>query len=181
MDRSTGPTGPNGQDGQDGKNGENGKDGKDGKNGENGENGKDGKDGKDGTSFFQSVTQDTYYVYLKLADGTVITLPKFLPLSMTFSNTADTLEVTSQQLLKINYRFQSSVENTHIEAISSSDISIILSVPVVTEDKGIYYGEGLLAIQVGDRVDAFSKVTVFLSDGRRLLMRAYYFKNRKNS
>ena len=102
-----------------------------------------------------------------------------MPLSMTFSNTADTLEVTSQQLLKIDYRFQSVSEKVHIEAISSPDISMILTVPVVTENKGIYYGEGTLNIQVGDRVDAFSKVTVFLSDNRTLLLRTYAFKNRK--
>ena len=156
--------------------GENGKDGTDG---QDGTDGKDGTNGKDGTSFFESVTQDPDYVYLKLVDGTVFTLPKFLPLSFTFSNTADTLEVTKQQLLKINYRFQAATEKTHIEAISSSDISFILTIPVVTEDKGTYYGEGVLNIQVGDHVDAFSHVTVFLSDERTMLMRRYNFKKRK--
>lgn len=47
-----------------------GEDGKDGANGEN------GTDGKDGDSFFQSVIQDDECVYLTLADGTVIVLPK---------------------------------------------------------------------------------------------------------
>ena len=194
LGRATGENGQNGKDGQDGKNGSNGsngkdgkdgvdgkdgKDGKDGVDGKDGTDGKDGKDGKDGTSFFKSVTEDTKAVYLVLADGTSITLPKMKPLSITFSNTADTLEVTSQQLLKIGYRFQSMVENTHIEAISSQDISIILTVPVVTESEGVYYGEGTLNIQVSDRVDAFSKVTVFLSDSTRLLMKTYAFKQRK--
>ena len=156
-----------------------GNNGKDGTNGKDGKDGVDGKDGKDGTSFFKSVTQDFDYVYLTLANGTVITMPKFLPLSITFSNTADTLEVTKQQLLKINYHFQASTDKYHIEAITSSDIACILSVPVVTEDKGIYYGEGILSIQVGDFVDAFSRVTVFFSDERTLLMRKYAFKKRK--
>ena len=43
--------------------------------GENGTPGENGAPGKDGDSFFTSVTQDKYYVYLTLSDGTVITLP----------------------------------------------------------------------------------------------------------
>ena len=75
--------------------------------------------------------------------------------------------------------FQAATDKVHIEAISSSDIAIVLSTPVVTEDKGTYYGEGSLNIQVSDRVDAFSHVTVFLSDDRTLLMRRYGFKMKK--
>ena len=142
--------------------------------------GKDGQTGKEGTSFFKSVTQDAESVYLTLAGGTVITLPKSMPLSITFSNTAETLEVSKQQLLKITYQFKAATDKVHIEAISSSDISVLLSGPVVTEDQGIYYGEGSIAIQVGDMVNAFSKVTVFLSDDKSLLMRSYGFKMKKD-
>ena len=89
--------------------------------------------------------------------------------------------MTPYVTLKITYQFQSATERTHIEAISSSDISILLTGPVVTEDKGTYYGEGALMIQPGNEVNAFSKVTVFLSDDRTLIMRNYAFKNRKNT
>ena len=208
QDGQDGRNGWNGRNGQDGRDGQDGKDGKDGvtpllkisednwyisyDNGEtwtllgvatgtDGTDGTDGSDGKDGTSFFQSVTQDSEYVYLTLAGGTVITLPLSLPLSITFSNTADTLEVTKQQLMRINYQFKAATDKVHIEAISTPDIASILSVPVVTEDKGIYYGEGILMLQVGERVDAFSKVTVFFSDDRTLLMRNYAFKMRKTN
>ena len=156
--------------------GANGKDGTDGQDGTNGKDGTDGKDGKDGTSFFQSVTQDSDYVYLKLADGTVITLPKFMPLSITFSNTAETLEVVKNMAYKIDYQFMAATDKIHIETISSSDILVLLTGPVVTEDKGIYYGEGSFVIQISERVDDFSHVTVFLSDDRTLLMRRYGFK-----
>ena len=50
--------------------------GEDGKDGQDGINGTDGKDGQDGDSFFQSVTEDEYNVYITLADGSVFTLPK---------------------------------------------------------------------------------------------------------
>ena len=56
--------------------GEDGKDGVDGADGKDGQNGADGKDGQDGDSMFQSVTQDENYVYLTLADGTVIKIAK---------------------------------------------------------------------------------------------------------
>ena len=47
-----------------------------GEDGQDGINGTDGKDGQDGDSFFQSVTEDEYNVYITLADGSVFTLPK---------------------------------------------------------------------------------------------------------
>ena len=50
-----------------------------GEDGQDGQNGADGSDGKDGDSFFESVTQDEECVYLTLADGTIITLPKHKP------------------------------------------------------------------------------------------------------
>ena len=52
---------------------------------------------------------------------------------------------------------------------------------MVTENEGIYYGEGTLNIQSGDRVSAWSKVTIFLSDDRTLLMRHYAFKEKKKT
>jgi len=173
VDRATGQDGQNGKDGMDGKDGQDGRDGTDGK---------DGKDGKDGTSFFKSVTQDAEYVYLTLANGTKITVPKFLALSITFSNTADTLEMAINELQKIDYQFKAATENVHIEAICSSDLTVILTNPVVTENDGVYYGEGTINIQSGSQpVSAWSKVTVFLSDDRTLLMRNYAFKEKKKN
>lgn len=81
-----------------GKDGDDGKDGKDGKDGitpqmiiedgywyissDNGETwtivGKAaGGDGKDGESLFEYISQDSHFVYLRLADGTVLQLTKF--------------------------------------------------------------------------------------------------------
>ena len=101
--KAVGSDGKDGQNGSDGKDGADGEDGKDGitpqlkieddywyisydngatwtklgkATGEDGQDGKDGANGSDGDSFFQSVTQDEECVYLTLADGTIITLPK---------------------------------------------------------------------------------------------------------
>ena len=57
--------------------GENGQDGKDGEDGQDGKDGKDGQDGADGDSMFSSVTQDENYVYFTLANGTILTVPKY--------------------------------------------------------------------------------------------------------
>jgi lysophospholipase L1-like esterase len=95
-------TGKDGEDGEDGEDGNNGNDGPQGAPGTDGitpqlkidagfwyisydngntwiqlgkATGENGAPGKDGDSFFTSVTQDKYYVYLTLSDGTVISLP----------------------------------------------------------------------------------------------------------
>ena len=100
-----GINGQDGQDGKDGKDGKNGQDGitpqlkieagywyisydngttwtQLGKaTGENGQNGQDGQDGEKGDkgdpgdTMFSSVTQDDYYVYFTLSNGTVIKIP----------------------------------------------------------------------------------------------------------
>ena len=103
-DGADGENGKDGTDGRDGVDGENGKDGADGVTPQlkiqddywyvsydggstwkilgkaTGEDGAPGKDGDDGTSaevFFQYVEHDEDFVYFMLADGTVLTLPKF--------------------------------------------------------------------------------------------------------
>ncbi|MBE6197525.1 MAG: hypothetical protein E7141_02475 [Rikenellaceae bacterium] len=102
-DGQNGEDGKDGADGSNGNDGQNGADGKDGitpqlkieddywyisydngatwtklgkATGEDGKDGQDGANGSGGDSFFQSVTQDEECVYLTLADGTIITLPK---------------------------------------------------------------------------------------------------------
>ena len=65
--------------GNQGPQGETGATGPQGPQGEQGEQGIQGEAGKDGDSFFQSVTQDEDNVYLRLADGTILTVSKTPP------------------------------------------------------------------------------------------------------
>ncbi|MBR4826898.1 MAG: hypothetical protein IKZ91_03335 [Bacteroidales bacterium] len=186
LGKATGEDGKDGADGKDGQNGyigrdgRNGKDGKDGKDGQDGQDGLPGANGENGNSFFQSVTQDATNVYLTLADGTVITLPKEQTLTLTVSNSADTLEVVRQQVFNITYRVCSSVPDIHVEVISSSDIGAFVTVPLTTNNDSYYYSEGTLTFQVSDYVDMFSHVTLFVSDDRSLIVKRYSFKNRNN-
>lgn len=62
--------------GEDGKDGTNGTNGSDGAKGDKGDKGEKGDKGDAGDSLFSSVTQDAYFVYFTLADGTQIKIPK---------------------------------------------------------------------------------------------------------
>ena len=69
-----------GEDGAQGPQGEQGMQGPQGEQGNDGAQGPQGEAGINGDSFFQSVTQDENNVYIVLADGTEITIPKKISL-----------------------------------------------------------------------------------------------------
>src|SRR5690554_1270327 len=99
-----------GIDGVDGVNGIDGVDGKDGA---------DGRDGADGDSFFQSVTQDDNSVYLTLANGTTITLPKEKPLSITFGEAGD-ISITRGATKNISYNIVGATSKTVVKAMGQN-------------------------------------------------------------
>lgn len=147
--------------------GENGKDGKDGKDGENGKDGASGNNGQDGKSFFSSVTYDDVAVYLKLANGTTITLPRLMPLAVSFDAAGDTLIVKPTQVLKINYNITSDAAVIKVEVTSSADLKAL----VMPTDKL----NGTIRIETGATVDKYSKVTVFVNAGTTLFIKTFYF------
>ena len=204
-DGEDGINGKDGQDGADGKDGEDGINGKDGQDGitpqlkiENGywyisydngitwtildkatgEDGTDGKDGQDGTngkdgangdSFFKSVTQDDEYVYFTLADGTVFTIPKEAELSISF-NESDLVVMHPNSTREISYTIKSSAKQVTVELTSSADIKA----KVVT---GSSDGKsGKIVINTGSSIDEYSKVLVFVSDGKKVIMRSLSFE-----
>jgi len=105
-----------------------------------GESGKDGVDGKDGTSFFQEVTQDDHRLTLVLANGTSIQIPKYKPLTITFSNTEEVVVMPGSSQT-IYYTLSGAGANTTVKAlgqngwgakvtsISSTSGSITISAP----------------------------------------------------
>ncbi|MBO7186723.1 MAG: leucine-rich repeat protein [Alistipes sp.] len=194
-----GENGADGTDGVDGENGADGKDGVDGitpqlkiendywyisydngstwsqlgkatgEDGKDGANGSDGADGKDGDSFFQSVTQDEQYVYFTLADGTVITLPKSLALSISFDE-ADLVVMSPNSTRQIGYTVTSATESVKVEVISSADIKA----KVVADDASSLTGK--INITTGTVIDEYSKVVVFVSNGTKVIMRSITFE-----
>ena len=188
-----------GTDGKDGADGENGADGKDGitpqlkiendywyvsydngaswtqlgkatgEDGANGADGTNGVDGKDGDSFFQSVTQDDNNVYFTLADGTVITIPKGLALSIEFAE-SDLVVMSPNSSREIGYTVTSATDAVKVEVTSSADIKA----KVVTDNASGLTGK--IHISTGDAIDEYSKVIVFVSNGDKVIMRSITFE-----
>lgn len=78
----------------------NGKDGKDGANGKDGKDGKDGQDGEGGDSIFKSVEESDSDVTFTLEDGTVITIPKSVTLSIVIIREGEGVELFNEQRTK---------------------------------------------------------------------------------
>ena len=151
-----------------------------------GNDGTNGTNGTDGTSFFSSVTYDAASVTLTLANSTVITLPRARQLTVVFDapyNSLDTIPVTmtgSPVNLSLPYTVTSSLE-TRVEVIGSTDIetrieNVVKTPPASEGDPYTQTGQVTVSIP-GTIVDfSFTKVTIFFSDDKTLLMRTFYFK-----
>ena len=187
QDGATGPQGPQGEPGKDGitpmlkieddywyvsyDNGASwnqlgkatGKDGKDGS------NGVDGTDGKNGDSIFHDVRQDENNVYFTLADGTEITIPKVLALSIEFAE-SDLVVMSPNSTREIGYTVTSATETVKVEATSSADIKA----KAVTDNASGLTGK--IHITTGDAIDEYSKVIVFVSNGDKVIMRSITFE-----
>ena len=198
-DGADGENGKDGEDGKDGTDGVNGADGKDGitpqlkiendywyvsydngaswtqlgkatgKDGEDGTNGTDGTNGADGKSFFQNVTQDENNVYFTLADGTVISVPKGLALSIEFAE-SDLVVMSPNSTRKIGYTITSATDAVKVEVTSSADIK---AKAVAENASGL---TGKIHITTGDAIDEYSKVIVFVSNGDKVIMRSISFE-----
>lgn len=200
-----GQNGKDGKDGKDGQDGKDGKDGitpqltirsgswyisyDEGQNwnyvgqatGSSGRDGSSGTNGKDGTSFFKSVTYTDYAVVLTLADGqTVITLPRDLELKVQYTPDNDTLTVPkTSRMLEIQYAIQASILSANqlsVEVIGSPDVTARVASMTVSTSSTSCAAEGKIEVTTGSSVSAFTKVTVFVSDDRKVLMRSFYFK-----
>ena len=146
-----------------------GEDGKDGEQGEQGAQGPQGEAGLNGDSFFQSVTQDESNVYFTLADGTVITIPKGLALSISFAET-DLVVMSPNSTREIGYTVTSMTETVTVEVTSSADIKA----KVVADDESGLTGK--IHITTSATIDEYSKVIVFVSNGDKVIMRSIIFE-----
>jgi hypothetical protein len=82
--------------------------------------GEDGKDGKDGDSFFKSVSQDDRYVYIVLADGTAINIPKESAFALSFDKTTFH---PSAETITIPFKVIAAGDDLNVLAFSDSNIA----------------------------------------------------------
>ena len=140
-----------------------------GEDGKDGTNGTDGTNGADGKSFFQDITQDDNNVYFTLTDGTVITIPKGLALSIEFAE-SDLVVMSPNSTREIGYTVTSATETVKVEVTSSADIK---AKAVADNASGL---TGKIHITTGDAIDEYSKVIVFVSNGDKVIMRSITFE-----
>ena len=145
--------------------GENGKDGQNGTNGINGVDGVNGADGKDGDSFFRSVTQDEKNVYFTLADGTEITLPKYLSLNILFSEASDIACMPGKNIT-IDYTISSTDSDVHIATITQNGWVAVVTKESITT--------GYITVTVPSPMTD-SPIIVLVSDSNKTIMRTLSF------
>lgn len=181
-----GKDGVDGKDGADGKDGSNGKDGVDGKDGitpqlkiesghwfisyDNGSTwtdlgkatGEDGSDGKDGDSLFASVNEDDDYVYLNLAAGNTITIPKTPKPSFALRLDSDEIDVmTAGSTSEIGYSMTGAGENTVIRAYGQNG----WLASIRSKD----YASGTIVITAPDPIIA-GEILILASNGENTVM-----------
>lgn len=134
-----------------------------------GEDGKDGLDGSGGDSVFEQITQDALYVYFKLKDGTLLTIPKKAPLTITFED-EDLVIMSTNSTRIINFEVRSSMSEVEVAVTSSADIKAKVVVDCSSSKTGS------IQITTSDTIDEYSKVIVFVSDGEKVIMRTLSFE-----
>ncbi len=185
-----GKDGTDGSDGEDGNDGQDGKPGTDGQDGitpqfkiedkcwwisyDNGSNwtnvglatGADGQDGTDAVSIFKEITQDEDYIYFKLQDDSVISVPKHHPLSITFTETED-IRVLAGKTYSIGYTITGADENTVIKALAQDGFRAVV--------KKTDNATGTIEITTPSTILP-SEVLIFVTDGKeRTIMRSINF------
>lgn len=128
-----------------------------------GEDGEDGEDGKDGDSLFMDVAEDENFVYLTLADGTVLNLPKRVSLEIEFDQD-DLVVLTLNSSIDVHYKITSHIPAV-VEVLASGD----LKAKVVPDSADPL--SGVISITCGSVIDDYSKVIVLVSNGEKVIMR----------
>lgn len=138
--------------GEDGKDGTNGTNGSDGTKGDKGDKGEKGDKGDAGDTMFQSVTQDTNYVYFTLADGTVIKIAKNGSGNGGTHADEDFIEFKDLNVKSALLRHTPEIDTNHDGEISYAEAKavkrMILHDPDIVSFKELQYFENLASISL---------------------------------
>ena len=132
-----------------------------------GADGKDGTDGQDGDSIFRSVTVTDTEVTFVTSGGQTFVIRRMAALSVEF-DAEELVPIGFNATLDIHYTITSDTDDVTIDALSSAD----LKVKVVKADAKT----GIIQVKSGTTLDEYSKVMVFVSNGRETITRSFSFQ-----
>ncbi|MBP3289902.1 MAG: hypothetical protein J6L75_02920 [Alistipes sp.] len=121
-----------------------------------------------GNNLFKSVTQDDEYVYFRLTDGTLITLPKESALDISF-NTSEYIIVSEGESYEVTYTIKGADFSTKIAVVAQDNYTA----KVVATN----YQSGKIVVTAPSADLTDSQVLVFVSKGTKTIMRALYFSD----
>ena len=132
-----------------------------------GADGKDGTDGQDGDSMFRSVTVTDTEVTFVTSGGQTFVIRRMAALSVEF-DAEELVPIGFNATLDIHYAITADTDDVTIDALSSAD----LKVKVVKADTRT----GIIQVKSGTTLDEYSKVMVFVSNGRETITRSFSFQ-----
>ena len=128
--------------------------------------GENGQDGTDAVSIFKSVTEDADYIYFTMQDDTVISVPKYRLLSITFSDTED-IRVLADKTYSIGYTITGASDKTVIKALAQDGFRAVV--------KKTDNATGTIEVTTPSTIQP-SEVLIFVTDGNeRTIMRSINF------
>ena len=125
--------------------------------------------GEDGDSFFEGVDySNSNYVVIKLSDGTVINIPKYIQLDIKLS-AGPSIAMTANSSMDIQYEIQSQDDEVGIDVVTSNDVKANIVMDNINPKKGYIH------IKTGDTIDVNSRVVIFVFTKDNVIMRRISF------
>ena len=130
-------------------------------------NGADGQTGS-GETLIQSIIVGDNSVKFLLTDGTTLEIPLYYALSIDFDSSGSVV-MEAGTVREIGYTITSRLDDISIEVIASSD----LKAKVNPNGKK----NGTIKVQSTGALDEFSKVSVLVANGKKVIVRTISFEN----
>ena len=107
------------------------------------------------------VTHDTDYSYFELFDGSVITLPKAMELTVNLST--DKVVMLPNSTFEVGYSLTGGSHSVVVEVIASGMVGADL---ISNDERG-----GVIKISAGSMIGSFCKVVLIITDGTKVVLR----------
>ena len=128
--------------------------------------------GDKGGSMFSAITYDRLYLYLTLADGTLLSVPMSSPISLEFDIKGDEATISAGETIVIGYTVTGSSQTSRVSA--SSDGNYVVKVRSTSADKGTIevtapqpYTDGYINV-LADNGNGYTRLYVINFSERKL-------------